>query len=92
MSHLNQKYAEKKALEEKAGAAKKLVLEKEPSAFVDDDGEWVRIGFKRVRTSNCHECKQSWTREEVAIGQALGAGGSEDYAWISAARSLKLMD
>lgn len=71
--------------------AKELVQERCPTAFVEDDGESVRICTKRTVKSNCPNCQQPWERQVTDHMGVLGRGGNETYAWEDAARSLGLL-
>ena len=66
---------------------KELVLKKHPSAYVDDDGEWVHIRVKKEVTGYCPHCGQNWTRLETVYPDVIGGGGTEEAAWDDAAKS-----
>lgn len=59
-----------------------------PNAFVDDDGEWVRIRNQKTVTEPCPHCKQSWTHMVTDYSDTLGAGNSEAAAWKDAAKTV----
>ena len=68
---------------------KAFVLQKYPDAWVDDDGEAVRIYLPEKRDSPCGECSRPWKRSvRTTAGRCLGSGGQECYAWIRAAQAL----
>ena len=70
---------------------RELVLEEEPTAYEDDDGDFVYIRTKKVRHEICPTCKRSWDHHVVDYQNTLGSGGSSKYAWQSAAKKLGLL-
>lgn len=69
---------------------KELVREKHPTAFVDDDGDWIYIRIKR--TTICSECNGTGKCTFTDFtANALGAGGDESATWENAARKLGLI-
>jgi len=66
---------------------RELVLEKYPTAVVDDDGEWIRIRYTEEKQELCPHCKQPWTHSVISL-VVLGSAGNEVAAWEDAARSL----
>lgn len=76
----------------KKPTAKELVKEKYPTAFVDDDGDWVYIHITRLDESRCPHCNQTWRRQVIDYMHGpLGSGGSTEYAWQKAAENLGLL-
>jgi hypothetical protein len=70
-------------------SAKDRVLEKYPTAFVDDDGESVRIRQTKTFEGLCPHCRQSWNHQVTDYEKgALGAGSTESAAWEDAAKNL----
>lgn len=72
-------------------SAEKLVKQRHPTAYAEDDGEWVRIRERVTVTEDCPYCHQSWTHQVTAILVSLGGGGDAIAAWEDAARHLDLM-
>jgi len=69
-----------------------LVLEKYPTAFVDDDGEWIYIRIGETERINCGECSRPYTRNKpTRLCRAVGGAGNNDAAWKDAAKNLSLM-
>ncbi|MFA6270184.1 MAG: hypothetical protein WC657_03175 [Candidatus Paceibacterota bacterium] len=78
--------------EEKKKTALEKVLEEHPTAFADDNGQWVRIRVGGTETVICRECGQHAIRPKPPLAcRALGGAGSEAMAWENAAKSLGLM-
>ncbi len=71
--------------------AEELVKQKYPDTFVKDNGQRVYIMVLKTITEECPTCKQDWTHKVVDHLNILGSGGSESYAWESAAKSLGLI-
>ena len=71
--------------------AEELVKQKYPDAFVEDNGQWVYIMTLKTVIERCPTCKRDWTHKVVDHMNTLGSGGSESYAWESAAKSLGLI-
>ena len=69
---------------------KKLVLQKYPDAFANDDGQRVRIRLRKIITERCPHCKQKWIRKVGEI-EIVGIGGNDEQAWEAAARRLYLI-
>lgn len=69
----------------------KRVLEEHPTAFVDDDGDWVYIRTKRLVAGKCPHCHQPWKRQETDFEATLGSAGNATAAWEDAAKSLGLL-
>jgi hypothetical protein len=69
---------------------KELVLQKYPDAFLEDTGEWVYIRTKIIKDT-CPTCKQPWIHKVTDHMNTLGSGGDSEYAWESAAKSLRLI-
>ena len=69
---------------------KEAVLQMYPEAFAEDDGDSVYIMTRKIVTEKCPTCQQQRTQKvtDYRIG-ALGSGGTESYAWESAARSIR---
>ncbi|MEK7623794.1 MAG: hypothetical protein AAB408_03960 [Patescibacteria group bacterium] len=71
---------------------KELVRERDPDAFVEDDGERVYIKTKKIVDDPCPTCRQKWSHKVVDLKRgALGSGGSAAAAWKSAAENLGLL-
>lgn len=70
---------------------RELVLQRYPNAFVDDDGEWVRIENMKTVSENCPHCRQEWTHKVVDLLGTLGAGNCAENAWKNAAKRLGLI-
>ena len=68
---------------------RELVLQKFPKAFVDDDGEWVRIENMKTITEICNHCGQKWTHDIVDLLGTLGSGANAEAAWKNAAATLR---
>jgi hypothetical protein len=66
-----------------------LVKNSHPTAFVDDDGEWVRIRVKMEATETCSKYKRDRTRMVTDV--AIGSAGNEQDAWKDAAQNLGLI-
>jgi hypothetical protein len=71
--------------------AKDLVKAKFPTAYVNDDGEWIYIQTTKTVTENCPECHQKWTHEKEDLFWSLGSGGTEEIAWVNAASRFGLL-
>lgn len=71
--------------------AQQRVQEAHPTAFVDDDGDWVYIRTKRLVSGTCPHCHQPWERLETCFMATLGAAGNATAAWEDAAKSLGLL-
>ena len=60
-----------------------------PSAFSDDDGEYVRIRAKRIQSEVCNLGHVHKT-EVTDYQNTLGSGGTAELAWDDAVRKLDL--
>lgn len=69
----------------------KLVLQKYPDAFVDDDGDWIYIRVTKTITEKCPTCRQDWVHKVTDYMNILGSAGNQQSAWEAAAKNLGLI-
>ena len=68
---------------------RELVLQKYPTARVEDDGQSVDIIFTEKITDKCPHCGQDWTHYKFnPLKNPIGRAGNEHAAWDDAAKSL----
>ena len=76
----------------KVHSPEELVKRTYPTAYVDDDKDWIYIRYKETVTEKCPHCnREGWTHEREAVSGSLGSGGTISSAWEDAARSLGLL-
>ena len=69
--------------------AREAVLELQPTAFVNDDGQWVYIQIRRPVEERCPTCGFTHTvMRSIDARDTIASGNCDDNAWKNAATRL----